>query len=374
VFHNDRITQSVVGEALAPSVKLAVAWLCKDGKKGKRGMSSTDPRPITPLDLPLVRRVIAQQLPLDMAAALTRGVPGIEDVLLSSVPLADLGAPTVILRHGDDGYVGQFRQRADKAVAQLTFLAPEPQVDEVHDWSYLLEAITFEAGKRGAHLISAEIPEHHPAFQAFRLAGFAVFSRQVILRRDPAVINGSGSDPALLRPVIDQDAFGINVLYGNTVPRLLQQAEPLADGGECDGLIYERDGQIAGYLAVIEGRNGIVIKPYFHPEVYEQAPTIILSALSYTPHVDRLPVYLYARAYQDWLRGALDEVEFRPWAHQALMVKYTLVRVGRGETLPLEAAPLRPPVADGPIPLHKFDLLKSRLPLWRRNGKIKANQ
>ncbi len=242
-------------------------------------MSSADPRPITPLDLPLVRRVIADRLPLDMTAALTRGVPGLEDVLLSSVPLADLGAPTIILRDDEDGYVGQFRQRADKTVAQLTFLAPEPQADEVHDWTYLLEAIIYEAGKRGAHLINAEVPEQHPAFQAFRLAGFAVFSRQAILRRDPAPINGS--DPALVRPVTDQDAFGINVLYGNTVPRLLQQAEPLAEGGECDGLVYERDGQIAGYLAVIEGKNGIVIKPYFHPEVYDQASAIILSALSY---------------------------------------------------------------------------------------------
>lgn len=339
-------------------------------------MSSAVPRPITPLDLPLVRRVIAQSLPLDVAAALTRGVPGLEDVLLSSVPLADLGAPTLILRHGDDGLVGQFRQRSDKTVAQLTFLAPEPQAQEVHDWSYLLEGITYEAGKRGAFAISAEVAEHHPAFQAFRLAGFAVFSRQVILRRDPAA--SSGGDPGLLRPVTERDGFGVNVLYANTVPRLLQQAEPLVD--ECDGLVYERDGQIAGYLAVMEGKNGVVIKPYFHPEVYDQASAIILSALAYLPHAERLPVYLYARAYQDWLRGVLDEVEFRPWAHQALLAKYTLVRVTRAEPVTLsglETTPLWPPVTDGPMPLaHKFNQMKfrGRLPLWRRNGKIKASK
>jgi hypothetical protein len=336
-----------------------------------------DPRPITPLDLPLVRRVIAQRLPLDTTAALTRGIQGMEDALLSSVPLADLGAPTVILRNDDDGYVGQFRQRAGKTVAHLTFLAPEPQADEVHNWSSLLEAITFEAGKRGTHLINAEVAEHHPAFQAFRLAGFAVFSRQAILCRDPAAA-GDGN-PTLLRPTFDRDALGISVLYANTVPRLLQQAEPLANGRGCDGLVYERDGQIAGYLAVTEGKSGIVIKPYFHPEVYDQASSIILSALTYIPHADRLPVYLYARAYQDWLRGVLDEVEFRPWAHQALMVKYTLARIGRAELATLtglETTPLRPPVADGPMPLRKFNLLKSksRLPLWRRNGKPKADK
>jgi hypothetical protein len=317
-------------------------------------------------------------MPLDMCLALTRGVPGLEDVLLPSVPLAALGAPTMILRNSDEGFLAQFRQRAEKTVARLSFLAPEPQAEDTHLWTHLLEALTYEAGKRGAHLVSAEVPEHHPVFQAFRMAGFAVFSRQAILRRDPAPTNGS--DPGLVRPASERDAFGINVLYGNTVPRLLQQAEPLADGTDCEGLVYERDGQIAGYLAVMEGKNGVVIKPTFHPEVYDQASAIILSALSYLPHAERLPIYLYARAYQDWLRGVLDEVEFKSCAHHALMVKYTLVRVGRAEissaVSSLETTPLRPPVTDIPMPLRKFNLLKSRgrIPLWRRNGKLKANK
>ena len=90
----------------------------------------------------------------------------------------------------------------------------------------------------------------------------------------------------------------------------------------------------------------MVIKPYFHPEVYDQAPAIIsVRAGGISRARNTLPVYLYARAYQDWLRGALEQVEFEPWTHQALMVKYTLVRVERAEpvTLPgLEPNHLRP--------------------------------
>jgi len=337
-------------------------------------MSNSDPRLVTPLDWPLVRRVISQCLPLDMASALTRGTPGLEEIMLSSVPLAEFGAPTLVLRKGDQAFVGQFRQRAERTGAHVTFLAPEPHEGDMYPWAQLLEALVFEAGRRGAHVISAEVPEDHTIFEAFRLAGFAVYSRQVVLRRDPQPARGGRS--VMLRPEMSQDGIAISTLYYNTVPRLLQQAEPLRLP-EGDGLIYERNGQIAGYLAVVEGKTGIVIKPYFHPEAYDQVPDILLSALARLSRAEQLPVYLYARSYQDWLRGVLERVGFQPWAYQALMVKYTIVRGERMEPVAvagLESSRLRPPVADGPLPLPKFSPVhkksgQGRLPLWKRNGK-----
>jgi len=338
-------------------------------------MPKSDPRSITPLDLPLVRRLMPQRLPLDMSTALTRGIQGMEDALLSAVPLADLGAPTLVMRNGESGYVGQFRHRAGDPVAHLTFLTPEPREGDMYDWTRLLEAAAFEAGRRGAHLLNAELAEDHPAFAAFRMAGFAVYSRQVIMRRQPAP--APGVEQPLVRPEADYDVFAINTLYANTVPRLLQQADPLPDDGD-GGLVYERDGQIAGYLAVTQGKCGIVIKPYFHPEVYDQAAAIVSSALAYLPRASQLPVYLYARAYQDWLRGALEEVEFEPWIHQALLVKYTLVRVERTEpvALPnLEPNHLRPPVVNGPLSMQRHVSRRSnhnregRLALWKRPGR-----
>ncbi len=326
-------------------------------------MDRTDVRPISPLDLPNVRRVIARSLPLDLAVALSRGINGLEDALLASFPLADFGAPTLVMRQGDNTYVGQFRHRMAEQVAQLTLVAPEPQEGDSTIWIRLLEALAFEAGKRGAHLLSAEIDESHAAFPSFRMAGFAVYSRQVILRREPGSVQRG--QPDLLRPACSQDAIGISVLWANTVPRLLQQAEPLPDPDCSGGLVYERDGQVAAYLSVTEGKSGIVIKPYFHPEIYEQTSEIILSALARISHAGDLPVYLYARAYQDWLQRVLEEVEFAPWTHQALMVKYTTVRAERAEVAalhPLEASRLRPPVADGPLPLHKLSTRNSHVP------------
>ena len=336
-------------------------------------MSGCEARPVTPLDLGLVRRLIAQRLPLDMAYTLARGLPGMEGVLLSSVPLADLGAPTVLIRNGEGGLVGQLRQRPGRGVAHVTFLAPEPQAAHLYYWVQIIEALVVEAGKRGAMLVSAEVPEDHAVFVAFRQTGFAVYSRQTILRREPGRAAG---DPALLRPETEEDAIAISTLHANTVPRLLQQAEPLPEPDH-SGLIYEKDGHIAGYLLVIEGKNGVVIKPYFHPEVYDQTAAVILAALSHIPRAAEVPVYLYARAYQDWLRGVLERVAFKPWTEHALMVKHTMHRVERLEPVTvqgLEAGRLRPPVVDGPVTLRKFTRmgksrnLFSRWPYWRHNG------
>jgi len=324
---------------------------------------------VSALDLLTVRRLVERSLALDMVAALTNGIGGIEHAALSALPLADLGAPTVILRNGHGGLVGQFRHRLGSPIAQLAFLAPEPEEGNCREWSLLLEALIAQAGRRGAHLMCAEIAEDHPAFVAFRMAGFAVYSRQVLLRRAPAPVAGAVPAGDRLRPALDRDAFAISLLHANTVPRLLQQADPLPD--VATGLVYERDGQIAGYLGVAQGKLGVVIKPYFHPEVYDQAAEVMQAVLAAIPRAAELPVYVYARAYQDWLRGVLEQVGFHAWAHQALVVKYTVVRAERVEAAPvpaLEAARRQTPAIDGPI-FHPLKQPGRGRPAKRRKNK-----
>jgi hypothetical protein len=211
--------------------------------------------------------------------------------------------------------------------------------------------MTYEAGKRGVHMLSAEVYQQHPAFQVFRQAGFAVYARQVILQRAPQLPrNGDGR---MVRPETAQDAFAIAALQANTVPQLLQQAEERLPAADFRGLVYERDGQVIGYLAIAEGKNGVVIKPYFHPEAYDQVAEVVLAALHHVPRAAEVPVYVYVRAYQDWLRHILEQIAFEAWAEQALMVKYTAVRVERVQPAPLpemHAQRLSPPVTNGPLP------------------------
>lgn len=325
-------------------------------------MTRLEAKPITALDIPTVRRAMSNALPLDVTTALTTGIAGLEDAMLFAVPMTDLGAPTLLLRGANGGMVGQFQHRKGETAARLTLLAPEPDENQTAEWTRLLEAMAVEAGKRGAHALTAELPEDHPVFIAFRMAGFVVYSRQVILRHGPRPLRRNL--PTLLRREHERDAIAINTLFSNTVPRLLQQAEPWR-GPDGNGLIYEDDGEIAGYLAITEGKSGVMVKPFFHPEVYEEAASVILSALAYIPRADSVPVYINARAYQDWLRGALEHVEFEPWTQQALMVKYTIIRNEREALAPvpaLEASRLRPPVADGSTHYHTLTRTNTNKP------------
>ena len=52
----------------------------------------------------------------------------------------------------------------------------------VMEWFY---PMVFEAGRRGAHMLSAEVDENAPLFKTMRQASYAIYARQEIWRRDP---------------------------------------------------------------------------------------------------------------------------------------------------------------------------------------------
>jgi len=78
------------------------------------------------MDLALVRRLATRQIPMDTTTALTQGVNPLEAALLTVVPLADLGFPTLVLRRDESGYIGQLRHRQSETHAHLVSLAPVP--------------------------------------------------------------------------------------------------------------------------------------------------------------------------------------------------------------------------------------------------------
>jgi len=278
-----------------------------------------------PIDLPLLRRLTPFGVSFDSATSLTRGIHTVEGAVWGSVPLADLGTPTFVIRHRSGDYVAQFRHKAGDQHAHIVFIAPDlDRCDSDTAWLHLLDAMVYAAGKRGALTLNAEVSETTSAFAVLRQAGFAVYARQEIWKRDP------GAAPAVpnsvLRVETPGDDFGVNTLYASVVPRLVLQADAPPETGR-GGLIYECDGRILAYLQVQEGKCGIYIHSFVHPDAYSQTESILAETLSRVPRVDRLPVYFRVRRYQDWLRGSLSAVGFESWASQAVMVKHTACRV-----------------------------------------------
>ena len=57
------------------------------------------------------------------------------------------------------------------------------------------------------------------------------------------------------------------------------------------GLVYRKEGQIEAYVAYSEGKHGVYLMPYLHPEVLSDAPDIVFAALRQIDRCRKLPMY-----------------------------------------------------------------------------------
>ncbi len=298
------------------------------GDGGRVLASLPEARPFLPIDLPLVHRLTTYGVSFDSAISLTHGIHSVEGAFWGAVPLADFGTPTYVLRDGDTGYIAQFRHRLGEQHAHIVFVAPDMDKYGTHAgetaWLALIDAMTIAAGRRGAFTLNAEVDENSAAFGLLRQCGFAVYARQTIWRRPPAAI--PEFTPDLLRAETESDGLAIDGLYTGIVPRLVLQADAPPDTGR--GLIYEPvTGGVAAYFSIQDGRSGIFVQPFLHPEMFDQATAITDALLGNLPRADRLPVYVCVRRYQDWLGTTLSRLGFEPFASQAVLVKHTVNRI-----------------------------------------------
>lgn len=286
--------------------------------------TTTDTRVVSLADIPLVWRLSENGTVLDSEVGLTRDARGPHSALLSSI-LFPRGVYTLVARSDRQRVVGQFRYRPDDYAAHIVYLAPTLSVDaEESVWLHILDAMAREAGKHGAHSLIAEVETSSQLFETLRTARFATYSRQTIWRHAP--VAASAPDAAdesaypLLTEETSRDQIGIMSLICSTIPTILQHVT--APPGDMDGWVYRRDGQIDAYIAVSEGKHGVYVIPYIHPDVLDEAGALIQAAIARTPQARRVPIYISVRSYQSWLDGILEGLGFDAWVEQAIMVKH----------------------------------------------------
>jgi hypothetical protein len=274
------------------------------------------------VDLPLVYRLCDNGMILDIEVAYTRSANGPHGAILSHMILPQRNLHTLISRSDKQGVVGQFRLKPDDHLAQIMTVAPTlPDEDADYTvWLHILDAMAAAAGKRGAHMLAGEIDERSPLFTVMRRAGFAVYARQEIWRREPEPLPDQIT-AAELTEETDADAMDIQLLYSNIVPRLVQPiAVPSSDS---EGYVYRQDGRVQGYIAVSEGKYGLYVMPFLHPDIlFNEASAIIAGAIVRQPKAERQPVYACVRRYQDWLEDGLARLGFAPISQQAVMVRH----------------------------------------------------
>ena len=324
--------------------------------------SQTDAHAMKLRDLPIILRLKQNAIVLDSELGLIEDARGQSSALLSSI-VFPRGLQSLLGHIDGKDVVGQFRHRQGDVNAHLVYLAPT--LDDSEDdaiWLHMLDAMAQQAGANGAHTLVGEIEVSHRLFETMRQAGYAVYSRQVIWQRSP--LRGGAAPPIVsIAAETAADELSIAALLGCTIPRILQPVmEPSA---EMSGLVYRKDGQVEAYLAYSEGKHGVYVMPYVHPEVLSEAADIVDASLRMIERCRKLPVYICVRGYQGWLENAMRDLGFSPWLEQAVMVKHLTAGIHQTsfERVQLSASGRQKPAAT----LH----LAERSPLQRPDRRMR---
>ncbi|MFN8372302.1 MAG: hypothetical protein U0694_05420 [Anaerolineae bacterium] len=300
-------------------------------------------------DLPLLRRLTENGCVLNTELGLTRDVvtPNVSGVLLPK-----RGLYTFLVRVDGQPLVGQFRVRDEDTNAHIVFVAPrlEPDCGDTA-WLHLLDAMAMEAGKRGAHTLTAEVDEQSMLFETLRISGFAIYARQEIWRREAGMLTPPG-DALELDEMCSADMLSVQSLVTQTTPRMVQQIADFSMGG----YVYRENGRIMGYVAISEGKYGVYVMPCLHPDTYKSVPAIIVAAAARANRADKVPVYVRVRRYQEWLENALTGLGFESWTQQAVMVRHIAAGIRHPAFAPLTHALDVKPASAGRVTESVMDL------------------
>lgn len=301
-------------------------------------------RPFDLRDVPLLRQLVGYGVALDSREALIESHRPLRDAVLSYL-FAGRGTPTFVLRSRQSGEVlqafGQLRIRpmlAQKSLreagcrgqAHLIVLASWPEEHESSIWAQMLDALTVQAGRCGAHSVLAQTADDGPTLEILRQSDFAVYTRQEIWMLKELA---TPPEKESMRPERAEDQWYAQQLIANTVPRLIQQIEQVEQSGL--GLVWMGEGHMLAYACVQRGPRGHWVQLYLHPQVDEHAHSIIQQVVAYLGPTPRNPLYCCVRRYQEWLNRPLEESGFELVGSQAVMVRHTTVRVPQPEFSPV---------------------------------------
>ncbi len=290
-------------------------------------------RPFDLRDFALVRRLSERGVSLYTEPALTGGPHPLRGALLSMVG-GDFPTYVWKLKGNDEAGFIQLYLEKEAHLGRILFLGSTCALDDAAAadtessadinekvWLPLLDHAVANAGRRGVHSVVAEVSETGDELPILRHAGFAIYTRQDIWAIS---WDERGEQTKLLRPRQPMDDWEIQLLYANTVPRLVQLVEPVTplDSGEC--WVLREAGELTAFVHVHTGSIATWIRLFIHPNAEAQVDQIIHAALEVIPDKTPHPVYCCVRRYQSWLQGPMERAGFLLWNSQAVMVKHTV--------------------------------------------------
>lgn len=298
-------------------------------------------RPFNLRDLALVHRLSEQGVALHTESALTGNLYPLREALANMFVRSDY--PTYVWKANegsDTGFIQLYLRDANQP-AYIMYLsaAAETAVANANNsdllpinetaWLELLDRAVIEVGQRGIHNLVAEVNETGPELPILRRAGFAVYMRQDIWLLSQAEPQRGEMTSLQLSPYSKQDDWEVQLLYANTVPRLVQLVDPMPPTTEQEGWVLREAGELSAFIHLHQGDTATWLRLFIHPNAEAQADEIVASLLHINQEKVTLPVYCCLPRYQSWLQGGLERTGFRFWGSQAVMVKHTVQHLQR---------------------------------------------
>jgi hypothetical protein len=310
-------------------------------------------RPFNLRDLPLVHRLSELGVSLHTESALTKNLHPTRGALFS---LVGGDFPTYVWKSDKNGLAGFIQLYLDEESvhAHILYLSSTGdgqivaesngtavssaeagngerpyQVNE-DAWLPLLDQAVIEAGQRGIHSLVAEVDEVSDELPVLRRAGFVVYTRQdVWVLANGEAASEKNNEMHILRPRQAEDDWDIQLLYANTVPRLVQLVEPMPPLHVGAGWVLHEDNELAAFVHVHVGPVATWMRLFIHPSAEAQADQIITAVVRQTPAAATRPIYCCVRRYQSWVQNALGRSGFTLWGSQAVMVKHIVQKASR---------------------------------------------
>lgn len=309
-------------------------------------------RPFDLRDLALVRRLDERGVSLHTVSALAENFNPLRGAVMSMLVGGEY--PTFIWKPDNGESAGFIQLRISSVAPQAYVLYVSPRCGESDAgagttdgampgnsllrgtdcaaWLALLDEAVAGAGQRGIHHVIAEVDEHSPELLVLRRAGFAVYTRQDIwaVRATDYHPQGMAKHGLIRRSPVDE--WDIQLLYANTVPRLVQLVEPLSSAADGDGWILRDGNDLAAFVSIRRGAVATWLRFFIHPDAESEADGIVHAALELAFAREPTVVYCCVRRYESWLPSALERSGFAVCGSQAVMVRHTVHHASRAMT------------------------------------------
>jgi len=302
-------------------------------------------RPFDLRDLALIRRLDESGVSLYTMPALAENFRPLRGAIVSMLVGGEF--PTFIWKAENNDRTGFIQLRVPNGANQayINYISPRCKEDGSDDdpsggtlpgdaalsspdctiWLDLLDEAIIGVGQRGIHHVIAEVDERDPNTQTIlRRAGFAVYTRQDIWAVSTADYRPQGTVGRALTRRSSADEWDIQLLYANTVPRLVQLVEPLPSARDAEGWVM-RDGQeLAAFISIRQGAVATWMRLFIHPNAEAGADEIVAAAMNISFAKEPERVYCCVRRYESWLPGTLERRGFTVCGSQAVMVRHTV--------------------------------------------------